>query len=120
MGASRDHDQPTTSGKGTLTLAASDACANQRAALDWERDRADYSWTAVDADGCRWRVSKVIDRALKWHVVIAWSDGPYLRIGSGTYDDLEAGKEAVEWLARGSAAGVAPVIEEDASGRNPK
>jgi len=123
MTASRDHDQPTTSGKGTLTLAALSAEPTCSGLVEeiWWCEPSDDAWVVIG--GCEVHGEDVclIRRINRREACWAWSPLDYLhRRLSHFAAELKRWADECEESTRGSAEGVAPVIEEDGPGRNPK
>lgn len=114
MSASRDHDQSTTSGKGTLTLAALSAEIGRHHAKC--PDYADFptAWAIQ-----RWsEAGGNLEHHPRCSSVPGWD--PI----SGPHFLCDCGAVTAEWGRRfgprGSAAGVPAQVADDIPGRNPK
>lgn len=109
MSASRDHDQSTTSGKGTLTLAA--PCPALPEGPLHPSGFMPYWTEARDAEQAIYGLCYILQQIQATNTY-----RPNIGQVSAAMSSLEFAIRAL----RGSAAGVAPVIEEDGPGRNPK
>lgn len=65
----------------------------------WTQDKGDYSWHAVDAIGCFYRVQKVASEAGTKLWVCAWSESGGLRIGCHAWATAEDAKSHMNWIA---------------------